>query len=152
MNKIGGGVLYQYLQSVQSYIAPPITAVFILGILWKRVNSKAAIITLFSGLVMAALRIAAEISKDSLSGVAYQFATINFAHMAIFMFIFSAIVCILTTMITTAPNYDTIKGFAFGTLTEEQKLETKRSFTWLDILLSILLIIVVISVLSYFKG
>ena len=57
MNKIGGGVLYQYLQSVQSYIAPPITAVFLLGILWKRVNSKAAIITLFSGLIIAALRI-----------------------------------------------------------------------------------------------
>ena len=51
MEKIGGGVLYQYLQSVQSYIAPPITAVFLLGILWKRVNSKAAIVTLFSGLV-----------------------------------------------------------------------------------------------------
>lgn len=27
------GVLYEYLQSVQAYIAPPITAVFLLGIL-----------------------------------------------------------------------------------------------------------------------
>jgi len=72
MNKIGGGVLYQYLQSVQSYIAPPITAVFLLGILWKRVNSQAAIVTLFSGLVVAALRICAEIYQADLSGVQYS--------------------------------------------------------------------------------
>src|SRR5690625_7214932 len=32
------GVLYEYLQSVQSYIAPPITAVFILGIFVRRIN------------------------------------------------------------------------------------------------------------------
>jgi len=32
--------MYQYLQNVQSYIAPPVAAVFILGIIWKRVNSK----------------------------------------------------------------------------------------------------------------
>ncbi|MDW7682191.1 MAG: sodium:solute symporter, partial [bacterium] len=30
--------IYIYLQSVQAYISPPIAAVFILGILWKRVN------------------------------------------------------------------------------------------------------------------
>ena len=38
MERIGGGVLYQYLQSVQSYIAPPVAAVFLLGITWKRVT------------------------------------------------------------------------------------------------------------------
>ncbi|WP_411030277.1 sodium:solute symporter [Spongiimicrobium sp. 3-5] len=152
MNKIGGGVLYQYLQSVQSYIAPPIAAVFVLGILWKRVNSQAAIITLFSGLVIAALRIAAEIGKEGLSGIAYEFATINFAHMAIFMFIFSVVVCISTSLATTAPDYATIKGLAFGTLTKEQVAETKNSFTWVDVILSVLLVIVVISVLLYFTG
>ena len=152
MDKIGGGVLYQYLQSVQSYIAPPITAVFVLGILWKRVNSQAAIVTLFSGLLVAALRIAAEIGKEDLSGIAYEFATINFSHMAIFMFLFSVVVCVGTSLVTAAPNYDMIKGLAFGTLTEEQKQETKNSFTWVDVVLSFVLILVVVSVLAYFTG
>ena len=52
MEKIGGGVLYQYLQSVQSYIAPPIATVFLLAILWKRTNAQGAIATLFFGLVI----------------------------------------------------------------------------------------------------
>lgn len=152
MNKIGGGVLYQYLQSVQSYIAPPITAVFLLGVLWKRVNAKAAIATLMSGLVVAALRIVAELSKDSLSGFAYEFATINFAHMAIFMFIFSAMVCVAVSLATNPPNYATISGLTLGTITDEQKRENKDSFTWMDVVLSAVLVIVVITVLSYFTG
>ena len=152
MDKIGGGNLYKYLQSVQSYIAPPITAVFILGIIWKRVNAKAAIVTLISGLVIAALRIAAEINIDSLSGLAYAFAQINFAHMSIFMFIFSVVVCISVSLTSTAPNYDTIRGLAFGTLTEEQKIETKGSYDKIDIILSIVLVIIIISVFSYFTG
>ena len=61
MEKIGGGVMYQYLQNVQSYIAPPVTAVFLLGILWKRVNSSAAITTLFAGLLLLILRLFSEI-------------------------------------------------------------------------------------------
>jgi SSS family solute:Na+ symporter len=152
MEKIGGGTLYKYLQSVQSYIAPPITAVFVLGILWKRVNAKAAIVTLLSGLAIAALRITAEINIDSLSGIAYSFAAINFAHMAIFMFVFSSIVCVTVSLVTVAPNYELIKGLAFGTLTEEQKQANKDSFDTIDVVLSIVLVLLVIGVLTYFVG
>jgi len=152
MAKIGGGTLYKYLQSVQSYIAPPITAVFLLGILWKRINAKAAIITLLSGLVVAALRIAAEINIENLTGIAHSFAAINFAHMAIFMFIFSIILCITVSLITTAPNYEAIKGLAFGTLTKEQSNQTKNSFDKIDIILSILLIVIIVIILTYFTG
>src|SRR5581483_7166221 len=38
--------LYIYLQSVQAYISTPITACFILGILWTRLNSSGAISSL----------------------------------------------------------------------------------------------------------
>ncbi|GMN08349.1 sodium:solute symporter [Croceitalea sp. MTPC5] len=152
MEKIGGGVLYQYLQSVQSYIAPPITAVFLLGILWKRTNSKAAIVTLFSGLVVAALRIMAEIYQMDLSGVFLSFATINFAHMAIFMFIFSVIICISVTLATNPPDYAAIRGLSLGTLTEEDIKLNKQSISTVDIILSLVLIVVVIGVLSYFTG
>ena len=61
MEKIGGGVMYQYLQNVQSYIAPPVAAVFLLGIIWKRVNSQAAITTLLAGLALLILRLGSEI-------------------------------------------------------------------------------------------
>lgn len=152
MEKIGGGTLYQYLQSVQSYIAPPITAVFLLGIIWKRVNSNAAIVTLFSGLLVAALRILAEIYQSSLSGLLLDFATINFAHMAIFMFILSVFICITVSLATNPPDYNAIAGLSFGTLSQEDKQLQKESIETIDIVLSILLVAIVIGVLCYFVG
>ena len=42
MPMISKGGLYQYLQSVQSYLAPPITAVFLLGLFNNRINNQGA--------------------------------------------------------------------------------------------------------------
>jgi SSS family solute:Na+ symporter len=164
MQKIGGGVMYQYLQNVQSYIAPPVTAVFLLGIIWKRVNSTAAITTLLTGLGLLILRLGSEIyyqpaivhfketGEQIASGLLYGFASVNFAHMAIFMFIFSVILCVTVSLATTAPNYETIKGLSFGTLTAEHKQETKGSYTAIDVILSVVLVVIVVVILSYFTG
>ena len=159
MEKIGGGVMYQYLQNVQSYIAPPVAAVFLLGILWKRVNSKAAITTLMAGLILLILRLGSEIyfqpeisSNQIVDGVMFVFATINFSHMAILMFVFSILLCIGVTLSTEEPNYNDIIGLSFGTLTEEQKHENKNSYELSDIFLSIILVMLIIGVLSYFTG
>ena len=48
MKAMAGGGIYKYLQSVQGYLAPPITAVFLLGLFWKRINATGA----FWGMVM----------------------------------------------------------------------------------------------------
>ena len=152
MDLIGGGVLYQYLQSVQSYIAPPVAAIFLLGIISKRVTSSAAIFTLFSGLLVATLRICSEIFKDSLSGIMYQFATINFSHMAIFMFLFSISICIVTSFLTTPKSEISLQGLTFSTITDEQKKSAKNSYTKGDVFFSVLLIVIVIMILTYFTG
>ena len=159
MEKIGGGVMYQYLQNVQSYIAPPVTAVFLLGIIWKRVNSSAAITTLLAGFVLLVLRLGSEIfyqseisSNQVVSNLMYDFATINFAHMAIFMFIFSVILCVSVSLVTSSPDYKLIIGLSFGTLTDQQKQDQRNSYDKVDVFLSILLVILVIGILCYFTG
>ncbi len=55
------GEVYQYLQSVQAYIGAPITATFVLGILWKGGTSRAAISTLVVGGLAGAGRFALDI-------------------------------------------------------------------------------------------
>ena len=159
MEKIGGGVMYQYLQNVQSYIAPPVAAVFILGIVWKRVNSKAAITTLMAGLVLLIMRLSSEIyfqpeisSNTIVDSYMFIFATINFSHMAILMFIFSILLCVGVTLSTTEPEYSKIVGLSFGTLTKEQRLENKNSYETIDVVLSVTLVIIVVAILSYFIG
>lgn len=152
MQKIGGGVLYQYLQNVQSYIAPPITTVFLLGIFWKRINAQGAIATLFFGLLLGTLRIVAELINDGTPGIVNTYASINFAHMAIYMFVACCIVCISVSLMTPKPDLHRIQGLSFGTLTAEQQVENKASYTWVDVAVSVLLVLVIIGVLSYFTG
>ena len=159
MDKIGGGVMYQYLQNVQSYIAPPVTAVFLLGIIWRRVTSDGAIYTLLSGLILLILRLGSEIyfQEEILSGtgghgIAFTFATINFAHMAIFMFIFSVFICICVSLMTVQPDYGKIEGLSFGTMTHQMKKEFQNSFNKTDLILSLVLVGLVISILIYFTG
>ena len=159
MERIGGGVMYQYLQNVQSYIAPPVTAVFLLGIIWKRVNAQAAISTLVAGLVLLVLRLSSEIyyQADISAGAVqdnlmYGFATINFAHMAIFMFLFSVALCISVSLATSPPDYKRISGLSFGTLTKEHKLENKGSYDTIDVVLSFVLVAIVVGILMYFTN
>ena len=156
MEKIGGGVMYQYLQNVQAYIGPPVTAVFLLGILWKRINAQASIVTLSAGLVLLIFRLSSEIYFQSeissgivVDSVFFEFATINFSHMAIFIFVFSALLCVTVSILTDEPDYSRIKGLSFGTTTREM-ISKEKSYTNFDIIFSVLLVLLVIGILVFF--
>ena len=154
MEKIGGGVMYQYLQNVQAYIAPPVTTVFLLGIIWKRVNAQAAIVTLFSGLFLLILRLGSEIAKNEgiiETGFLYDFASVNFSYMAIWMFIFSVALCISTSLLTSEPDYKKIQGLSYGTLTGSDKISSEKSYNSIDVVLSFVLVLIVIGILIFFS-
>lgn len=147
MNKIGGGILYQYLQNVQAYIAPPITAVFVLGILWKRMNAQAAIATLMYGLLSGTARIILE-----LVGNKGWFTTLNFSHFAVVNFLICVAVAVIVSLSTAPQSEAQLSGLTLGTLTPEQRKATRDSFTTTDLVVSGILIAIVLSVLIYFRG
>jgi SSS family solute:Na+ symporter len=148
------GVLYEYLQSVQAYIAPPIAAVFLLGIFYKRINSQGAMTTLIVGLIVATFRISLELAADSLdpNGILYALATANFLSFAAWFFLFCVILCLAVSLFTPAPAYDKIKGLTFGSLSEEQKDANRNSYNAWDIAWSVLVVGIVIYVMTTFTG
>ena len=154
MEKIGGGVMYQYLQNVQAYIAPPVTTVFLLGIIWKRVNAQAAIVTLFSGLFLLILRLGSEIATNEgliEAGFLYEFASINFSYMAIWMFVFSVFLCVTISLLTSEPDYKRIRGLSYGTLSKDDRIRSDKSYSTVDIVLSVVLVLIVICILLFFS-
>lgn len=152
MERIGGGILYQYLQNVQAYIAPPITAVFVIGILWKRMNAQGAIATLFYGLISGTLRIILELMKDDLGGFGKWYATVNFSHFAIFNFLMCALVAVVVSLSTPKQSEAQLQGLTLGTLSPEQRRANRESFSKVDVIISVILVAIVISVLVYFRG
>ena len=147
------GVLYEYLQSVQSYIAPPITAVFLLGLFWKRINAKGANATLFGGFALGMSRLVTEIFKDNLgSGLLYEWATINFLHFCILLFVICVVLCVSVSLATAPPLESQIVGLSYGTLTPEQRQSNKNSYSTWDVIASLIIVAIIIGILLYFTG
>ncbi|KAF5914214.1 sodium/myo-inositol cotransporter 2 isoform X6 [Diceros bicornis minor] len=52
-----GGQLFIYIQSISSYLQPPVAIVFIMGCFWKRTNEKGAFSGLILGLLVGLIRL-----------------------------------------------------------------------------------------------
>ncbi|MDP2527148.1 sodium:solute symporter [Maribacter dokdonensis] len=148
------GVLYEYLQSVQSYIAPPITAVFLLGIFYKRINATGAFATLIMGISVAFFRIALELLKDNFDsdGILYYLGDMNFLTFGAWFFLFCLIFMVVVSLLTKSPDKEQIVNLTFGTITEEEKNKNKNSYNWIDIAVSIFIVLIVIGIMVFFNG
>ncbi|NRB62623.1 MAG: sodium/solute symporter [Saprospiraceae bacterium] len=147
------GVLYEYLQSVQSYIAPPITTVFLLGITWKRINAQGAMATLIGGFILGMSRLVLEINADSISnGLLLAWVNINFLHFCVLLFFICVVLCITVSILTTPQPVSQLEGLTFSTLTAEQRAKNKVSFNLWDVVFSVIIIGIVIAILVTFTG
>ena len=145
------GTLYQYLQSVQSYLAPPIAAVFLLGVFSKRINAKGAYSAMVIGFVIGMLRIILELNKTSLSGILYQFATINFLYFCILLFLVSIAIMVVVSLLTERPSLEQIKGLTFATTVAEDRLASRASWNRTDVILSLIVLVFIAIVFLYFS-
>lgn len=123
--KLLNSQLYVYLQSVQAYVSPPITACFLLGILWARLNAVGAITALLTGFVLGVTRFVLEVLDKT-----HHFASLpvralldmNFLHYAVLMFAICCAALIVVSLATRAPDREKLKGLTFATL--DQALDT----------------------------
>uniref|UniRef100_A0A8C1YXC0 Sodium/mannose cotransporter SLC5A10 n=1 Tax=Cyprinus carpio TaxID=7962 RepID=A0A8C1YXC0_CYPCA len=60
LQNANSGQLYVYIQSVTSYLAPPVTAIFVMAVFWKRTNEAGAFWGLMVGLVVGLTRMVLE--------------------------------------------------------------------------------------------
>ena len=145
------GTLYQYLQSVQSYLAPPIAAVFLLGVFFKRLNAAGAYSAMVIGFILGLIKLSLEMIKDNLTGVLHDFATINFLYFCIYLFIFSVIVMVTVSLLTPKPSDEQIRGLTFATTVAEDKAASRASWNKWDVILSLIVLAIVVSIFTYFS-
>ena len=148
------GVLYEYLQSVQSYISPPIAAVFLLGIFYKRVNAQGAFVTLITGFLVGALRIALELAKDHLEpgSLWHTLGASNFLVFASWFFLFCIALLVGVSLLTPAQSEAQLRNLTYATITKEEKANNRNSYNWKDILVSVIILLIVIGVMLTFDG
>lgn len=143
--------LYQYLQSVQSYLAPPIAAVFLLGVFFKRINGQGALAAMVVGIILGVLKLTLELFQANLSGILHDFATINFLYFCIYLFLFSIVLMVIVSLFTPKPNEDHIRGLTFATTVAEDRAASRASWNKWDVILSLIVLSIIVSVFIYFS-
>jgi SSS family solute:Na+ symporter len=94
------------------------------------------------------------LSKESLEpgSIFHTIGTINFLTFAAWFFLFCVIVCVVVSLLTKAPDQSQIQGLTYSTLSPEQKAANRASYSWLDVVLSLLVIAIVAFVMISFTG
>jgi SSS family solute:Na+ symporter len=152
MGRVSDG-LYNYLQSVQSYMAPPISAVFLLGVFFKRLNAQGAYSSMVIGFVVGMSKLALQLMQDQLTPGSWihQFATMNFLYFCIYLFIFSIVIFVVVSMMTPAPAEEKVRGLTFSTTVAEDKASSRASWGATEVVLSLIIIAVIICIMIYFS-
>lgn len=150
MSRISG-TLYQYLQSVQSYLAPPIAAVFLLGVFFKRINGNGALTGMIAGFIIGLVKLALELFQNDLTGLLHEFATINFLYFCILLFLFSIVLMVTVSLLTAKPNEEQIRGLTFATTVAEDRAASRASWNKWDVILSLIVVVIVVSIFVYFS-
>ena len=147
MKNISAG-LYGYLQSVQSYLAPPIAAAFLLGVFSKRINAKGAYSAMVTGFLIGVAKLVLELSQKNLApgGFLHQFATWN-----LFLFLFSIVVMVIVSLATPTPSEEKIRGLTFATTVAEDRAVSRASWNKWDVVLSLIVLVIIIAIFIYFS-
>jgi SSS family solute:Na+ symporter len=155
----GGRGLYDYLQGVQSYLAPPIFVVFFLGVFYKRLNAKGCLWALISGFVLGIFRLAVDTPVKMVDGFQYPdgsfFWIVNnifFQYYSMIILFVSAAVMIIVSHMTAAPDYAKISGLTYATRTVEDKRKSRASWKPVDVILSLMVLALILAAYLYFAG
>ncbi len=143
--KFISGQIYVYLQSVQAYIAPPIAAVFLIGLCWRRANAKGAMASLLTGFVLGTLRLVLELRGVALNGIMDSFVSINFLHFALLLFVICSLVLVVVSLMTQPLPAAQLEGLTFattlGSRSASEEHSRKRDLLWTGLLIAAVIVV-----------
>ncbi|HSL23625.1 MAG TPA: sodium:solute symporter [Vicinamibacterales bacterium] len=158
----GARGLYEYLQGMQAYLAPPIFAVFFFGVFMKRLNGTGCLAALIGGFILGLIRLVAD-TPVTLRMAGYEqgytpgsflwiLNNIYFQYYSLLIFVISTLVLIGVSYATAPPSERQLVGLTYATVTEEQRRESRASWHRSDVAASALVLALIGIAYIYFTG
>jgi len=154
--------LYHYLQAVQGYLAPPIFVVFFFGVFFKRLNAKGCLAALVVGFIMGVFRLAVDTPVTlNIGGLGRGYAegsllwivnNMYFQYYSVLVFLVSAVTMVVVSLATEPPALDRISGLTYGTISQEDRMRSRSSWSYGDVAASVVVVLVIIAAYLYFSG
>ncbi len=141
------GDLFEYLQVVLSYIAPPIVSTFLLGLFWKRANASGSFISLLVGFAMAIFFL-----YGQYQGIEDGFLGMHFLLRSFVLMLICMAVHIVVSLVTAKPDDSKIRDYTWRRELFTLETEELKSLPWYQNyrILSIFLLIITAVIVGYF--
>jgi SSS family solute:Na+ symporter len=158
----GARGLYEYLQGVQAYLAPPIFAVFFFGVFMKRLNAAGCLSALLVGFALGVLRLVVD-TPVALQIPGYEggytvgtslwvINNIYFQYYSLLIFLVSTVVLIGVSYATSPPAEGQLAGLTYATVTPAQRRESRTSWSRVDVIASAIVLLLIAAAYVYFSG
>jgi len=155
MKLVSGGGLYQYLQSVQGYLAPPITAVFLLGLFFKRITASGAFYGLTIGFVLGMIKLTLQAMDGAGvfgdSGLLHYIGAYNFLYASGWLLLTSVVIVVVGSMMSPPPDDAQIEGLTYDSITPEQAAENRDSWGGAEVWATAGVLAMVLGIYIYFS-
>jgi SSS family solute:Na+ symporter len=157
----GAHGLYEYLQSVQGYLAPPVFVVFFFGVFWKRLNAAGCLWAMVVGFIIGGFRMIVDTPVSmKLAGFEKGYTpgsflwivnNINFQYFSVLITVVAAIVMVVMSYATAVPDYGRIKSLTFATASDEDRAHTRASWQKKDVFFSAFILACILGAYIYFS-
>jgi SSS family solute:Na+ symporter len=133
--------------------------VFFFGVFWKRLNAQGCLWAMLVGFAIGLFRM----SVDTLVTISKTYPypegsllwivnNINFQYFSILITLVSALVMVVVSYATTAPDDRVIAGLTFATATGDDRAKTRASWGAPEVLASLVVLAAIIGAYLYFRG
>jgi solute:Na+ symporter, SSS family len=158
----GARGLYDYLQGIQAYLAPPIAAVFFLGVFFRRLNAAGCMAALVVGFTLGLFRLLVDTPVTlGLAGYEGGYSTgsflwivsnIYFQYWGLLIFLVSVAAMVGVSLATAPPPEQQLSGLTYATVTREQRDVSRRSWNLRDVAASAMVLLLITITYVYFSG
>jgi SSS family solute:Na+ symporter len=140
------GSLFQYLQLVLAFICPPVVAVFVLGLFWKRASANGAFAALMTGFAIAIFLLFSNVYELS-----PYINDIHFLDRAALLLLICSIVHIGVSLMTKGPNEEGIRQYTWRKSVWTEETAELADLPWYKNyrILSLILLIITIALVAW---
>ena len=149
--------LYEYLQSVQGYLAPPIFIAFFFGIFFKRLNAQGCFWAIVVGSAVGLIRMGIDTPVTFSSGkfqypegsILWIINKIQFQYFSILITIISGATMVIVSMMTAVPDPKAIDGLVYGTA---KTGNNEKTWEPIDLIGTVFVLACIVGAYLYFTG
>ncbi|KAE8621553.1 hypothetical protein XENTR_v10004874 [Xenopus tropicalis] len=131
-----GGQMYLYIQEVADYLTPPVAALFLLGVFWKRCNEQGAfyggVVGFILGVTRLILAFVYRVPECNQPDTRPSFIKhVHYMYIATALFWITAIIAVVVSLLTQPPKKEQIRTTTFWALknkTVNEKNHKEDSF------------------------